>query len=206
VDCDNSERAIERLFDEHLPNARSLPFVAIVTPDLRWVAGKAGFLDATRLSQLVDEVEKSPLLQASAETAKRLEAMAGEAESAVASSQWQRVVAVSRSAGALRGRSPSRERIAAARTRAHAWAEGESARVLASLQKDGDRAAAKTSLEALASVFAGEPEAQDAEAGRRALARLTAIDGFADPDRAPARAAASREFSGTRWGVLFTTR
>jgi hypothetical protein len=46
ADCDEPDPRIEALFRTGLPRASTLPFVGIVTPDLRWVTGWAGSVGA----------------------------------------------------------------------------------------------------------------------------------------------------------------
>ena len=44
ADCDRPERAVVQLFRSHLDKARSLPLVAFITPDGRWITGWQGGL------------------------------------------------------------------------------------------------------------------------------------------------------------------
>ena len=73
ADCDAAEPAVEELMTANLSGASSLPFVALLTPDGRWIDGHAGSLDAPELLQMLAKAEKSPLLDAAPAVRKQLE-------------------------------------------------------------------------------------------------------------------------------------
>ena len=51
ADCDRPERAVYDLFQTYLPGARTLPFVAFLTPDGDWITGWAGGRKLSEVSQ-----------------------------------------------------------------------------------------------------------------------------------------------------------
>lgn len=180
--------------------------MAVLTPDLKWVAGSSGYVEAAAFKSFLEDVEMSPVLQATAEVAKKLEGLATQAEQGVEKSQWQKTIAAAKTASDLAGRSPLRDRIAAALTKARAWAETEMSAALASLAKAGDRTAARRSLIVVGKAFAGEAEAKEAEAGVKAADRLGVIEGMESDKQDAAREKAVRDFVGTRWTALFAKK
>lgn len=48
--CDAPEQSVEQLMRANLPNARTLPFVAFVSHDGKWVRGFSGFRDAAKFA------------------------------------------------------------------------------------------------------------------------------------------------------------
>ncbi len=59
ANCDHPEREVVRLFRRHLKGARTLPFVAFITPDGRWVTGWAGGINVNRLRRHLDVAEQT---------------------------------------------------------------------------------------------------------------------------------------------------
>lgn len=153
--------------------------------------------------EILDAAEKSPLLGATPEVTKKLEALATQAEQGVEKSAWAKVLAAGKGAGDLNGRSPVRERIAAAVAKAREWADGEMTKALDGVKAGGDRNALRAALRKVVSAFPGEPEAKEAEAGVKAIERLTVLDGVAADALVKAREKATKDFAGTRWVALF---
>ena len=205
AECDPpaAEQAVADLLASKLGAGGSLPVAAFVTPDLKWVGGFRGYKDADEFSKFLEDVENSPVLAASPEVAKKLEALAGQATAAAEKALWPKVLSSARESAALFGRHAARAKIAAALVKAREYAEGELAKALDSVQKGGDRAAVRADLKKLASAFANEPEGKEADAGAKAVDRLTTIDGVAPENQAAAREKAAREFAGTRWVNCF---
>lgn len=58
AEADAPETRIERLFDRHLPRARSLPLVAILDKDGNWLDGWSGRCSAERLEQRLHAARK----------------------------------------------------------------------------------------------------------------------------------------------------
>ncbi len=56
ADCDEPDPRVVGVFDANLPNARLLPFVAFLTPDLRWITGWAG---AATVAEVADHLAKA---------------------------------------------------------------------------------------------------------------------------------------------------
>jgi hypothetical protein len=207
--CDPPDRedAVAWMLQEKFPKAPLLPFVGIVTHDLEWVGGWSGRSTVDSVVAAIEKAERSPLRPASAETRARLAKLAEDAASAAAKSDWKAVLAASRSASALAGRAPERERLTESVGKAREQAEGELQKAVAALKPaDADRAAVRASLKKLAGVFAGEPEAADCEKGLAAIERLTTVDALAEDARPDARAKAAKDFAETRWVVLFVAQ
>ena len=201
AECDPpaEEQAVSDLLASKLGAAGSLPVAAFVTPDLKWVGGFRGYKGADDFSAFLETIEKSPVIAASPEVAKKLEALAGQATAAAEKALWPKVLSTARDAAALFGRHEARSKIASALAKAREYAESELAKALDSVQKGGDRAAVRADLKKLASAFANEPEAKEADAGAKAVDRLATIDGVAPENQAAAREKAARDFAGTRW-------
>jgi hypothetical protein len=170
-----------------------------VTSDLTWVGGFRGYKSPDEFSTFLETIENSPVLAASPDVAKKLEALATQATAAADKALWPKVLSTAHDAAALFGRHAARAKIASALAKAREYAEGELAKALDSVTKGGDRTAVRADLKKLASAFAGEPEGKEADAGTRAIDRLAAIDGVAPESQAGAKEKAAREFAGTRW-------
>ena len=197
------DQEVSALLSKNLPGAGTLPFVGFVTPDLQWVAGFSGYKQSSEFMAILEQAEKSPLLNASPEGAKKLDAFATAAAQGVEKQQWAKVLAAAKDAEKVKGRSPARDKIAASVTAAHAYAEGELAAALTAATTGNDAAAARTALKKLAPVFAGEPEGKEAEAGVKAIDRLAVIAGVPADKQEAAREKATKDFAGTRWVALF---
>ena len=208
ADCDppGEEEAVRNLMAANLRNAGALPMGAFVTADLKWVGGFSGYQDEAAFTAHLDAAEKSPVLQAAPDVAKKLALLGAAAEAAAAKSEWPKVFTSAREAKALTGRHPAREKIAAAFAKARAWADGEMKSVRDSVQSGGDRAAARAALKKVSAAAAGEPEAKEADAGVTALEKLSVIDGVDAANQAAARAKAAKDFAGTRWTGWFEAK
>ncbi len=57
AECDRPERAVWAMFKRHLPRARTLPFVAFLTPDGQWIAGWAGYKALNQVSATLSTAE-----------------------------------------------------------------------------------------------------------------------------------------------------
>lgn len=189
--------------DEHLKGAGTLPFAGFVTSDLQWVAGFSGYKDAAGFDAVLADAEKSPLLQAKPETAKKLDALLAQAGKAAEKSDWKGVFAATKAAADLKGRSPAREKLAELVAKARAWADGEMTKQLDAVKGGGDRSAARAELKKVSTAFAGEPEAKESDAGMKAIDKLTTIEGLAADLQVAAREKAKKDFAGTRWTALF---
>jgi hypothetical protein len=133
---------------------------------------------------------------------KKLEALATQAEQGAEKSAWAKVLAAGKAAADLNGRSPVRDRITAAVAKARGWADAEMTKALDGA-KSGDRNALRAALRKVVSAFPGEPEAKEAEAGVKAIDRLTVLDGVGADAIEKAREKATKDFAGTRWVALF---
>ncbi|MDF1701449.1 MAG: hypothetical protein P1V36_09870 [Planctomycetota bacterium] len=57
AECDTPEREVQAMFRQHLPRARSLPFVAFLTPRGRWITGWAGYAKLGQVSAQLSTAE-----------------------------------------------------------------------------------------------------------------------------------------------------
>jgi hypothetical protein len=194
---------VNKLMTSHLPGAGTLPFAGFITADLQWVAGFSGYKDAGAFDGILADVEKSPLLQAKPEIAKKLDAIAAQAAKSVEKQDWKGVFAAAKSANDLKGRSPARDKIAESITKARAWADAEMTKQVDAVKTGGDRTAIRAALTKISSAFSGEPEAKDADAGAKALAKLGVIEALAPEQQDSAREKASKEFASSRWVAIF---
>ncbi len=108
-----------------------------------------------------------------------------------------------KAANDLNGRASARDKIAESVAKAREWAESELSKDVQSATKGEDRNAVRASLAKIASAFAGEPEAKDAENGTKAITKLGVIETLAAEQQAAAKDKAAKDFAGTRWAALF---
>jgi hypothetical protein len=188
---------------DNLKGANMLPFVAVLTPELKWVAGFSGYKDATGFVAFLDEVEKSPALQATAEVTKKLEGFVAQATKAAEKNDWKAVMAASKSSAELKGRSPAREKLKSLVVKAREWAEAEMGKALESVKAGGERGAIRAQLKKVSASFAGEPEQKDADQGVKALEKLTTIESMAAEQQDAAREKGAKDFAGSRWAAVF---
>jgi hypothetical protein len=205
ADCDHPEADVQKFMRENLKGAGTLPFAGFATADLQWVAGFAGYKDAAGFAAVLAEAEKSPLLQAPPATTKALEALVASADKSAAKGDWRAVLAASRTAANMKGRSPLRDKLAEVVTKGRAWADAEM-KTAAETAVAGDRTAVRVALKKVASAFAGEPEAKDADAGLKAVDRLGVIEGLPADQQPAAREKAKKDFVGSRWASLFDAK
>lgn len=205
ADCDAPENDVQKLMRDNLPGAGTLPFAGFVTTDLKWVAGFSGYKSAADFVAVLDQVDKSPLLQAKPDAVKKLETLAVQAGKAVEKEDWKGVMSAAKSAGDIKGRSPVRDKIAESVTKARTWAETTLVEAQKTVQTGGDRTVCRVALKKVSVAFAGEPEAKDADAGLKAIDKLGVIEGMAAEQQAAAREKAAKEFASTRWAELFGT-
>src|SRR5262245_34191 len=170
---------------------------------MQWIGGWSGGTTVDKFVAVLDAAEKSPLRPATAETRKALEELAATAAKAAEKSDWKAVMAVSKSAAALKGRAAARDALAEHVTKAREWAEAELAKALESVRTGGDRAAVRAQLKKVTAAFAGEPEQKDADNGAKALDKLTTIESMAAEQQDAAREKAAKDFAGARWSAVF---
>ena len=188
---------------EHLKGAQTLPFAGFITSDLQWVGGFSGYKDANAFVSLLDEVEKSPLLQAKPEVAKKLDGLVATASKAAEKGDWKAVMAASKSSSDLKGRSPAREKLADLVKKAHEWGEGELGKALESVKTGGERGAIRAQLKKVSASLPGEPEQKDADQGLKAIDKLTTIESMAAEQQDAAREKGAKDFAGSRWAAVF---
>jgi len=207
ADCDKPDAELEKLFRAHLAGATATPFVGFVTPDLKWVGGWSGMRWETEFQTTLEEVEKNPMLDASPTATKQLEGMLGVAKKAAEMADWKVVAKAGRDASRIWGRSAARTELIGVVALARTWASEQLALALKAAQDPfANVLPVRASLNAVAAAFTGEPEAEDAKRGIKAIDRIGSIRNQGDGNEAEAaRTKALAEFKGTRWEVLFTS-
>lgn len=205
VECDAPVDGIDDLLHENLPDASMLPFVGVLTYEGKWVGGYSGFKQPAEFAAFLDEIEKSPLLDAKPDVRAQLAKHAKAATDAAAKSNWGAVVKAVRAADACFGRCPERDALRAAEQRVRDWLAAQYDAVTKAAVAGDDLAAARRTLSDVKRAFAGQPEADEAQRGLEALSRLNRVraaeaTGNAKQDL---RERAAAEFAGTRWTALF---
>ena len=107
-DCDSPESDVQQIMRANLPNATGLPFVAFITHDGKWVEGYSGFKSAGDFSKIMQKADKTPYLQASKATRKKIANIVKRADTAAARGDWKSVVKGSKAAAKMAGRCPER--------------------------------------------------------------------------------------------------
>lgn len=200
-DCDAPEGDVAGIMRDNLKGASMLPFVGFVTHDGKWVGGYAGYKDAAEFAKVLEAAEKSPLIQASDATRKKLAALSDKALKAAEAADWKGVFAAAREAAKTTGRCAERRAIAGLRKKAQEWAAGRLDEAVKAAQA-GDWAKAQEAIADVKKHCAGEPEAADAELGAKAVRKLSALP----PGDVAARNRASKEFMDTRWDAAFEAK
>ena len=205
ADCDAAEQEVEALMRANLPDASSLPFVALLTPDGRWIDGYSGWKEEPAFLQLLAKAEKSPLLEATAAVRKQLEKHAGTVGAAAEKGDWQAVLVAAREERKSVGRCPERDVIKGAEKKAREWAAAELDGVVQQAKAGGDIVALRKRLGVVKQKFAGEPEAADVETGLKAMQKLglvREVEAGGNPAK-DLRERNSAPFKGTRWIAMF---
>jgi hypothetical protein len=206
ADCDAAEPGVAQLFTSNMPGARSLPFVAFLTPDGRWIDGYSGWKEEAELLEVILRAEKSPLLNAEPAIRKQLEKAAAAAAGATEKGNWKPVLDAAREATKTVGRCPERTAIKTALQSARAWAEKELGSAADEARTQLDLVEPRKRLAQVKKHFAGEPEAADADAGTKAMQRLTQIreaEKLPNPKK-NLREVAAEQFKNSRWSAIFT--
>lgn len=204
ADCDAPEGDVEKIMRENLRGASTLPFVAFVTHDGKWVGGFSGYHDAGEFVRVLATAEETPYLQATKAVRAKLATLVEKTTKAAEQSDWKTVVAVAKEAAKTTGRCPERSAILETMKKAQAWAAGRIDEAVKAAQA-GSVAPANEALAEVRKCFPGEPEGEDAETGIKAVRRLSTIleaeaKGTASPS---SRDKARKEFKETRWMAIF---
>jgi len=204
-DCDSPEGDVDQLVRKNLSGASTLPFVGLVAYDGTWVAGFSGFKDAAGLLAVLEEAEKSPVLQASAATQKKIAGLATRAEKSAGKGDWKSVLKAGRDVMKMYGRCPERETLAGLVKQARDWAAGRFAEVERICRSGGDLAEARKVLGEVRKHFTGEPERDESDAGLKAIQRLATIVSVESRGSAPEglREKAVAEHKDSRWARIF---
>lgn len=197
-DCDAPESEVSKIMQANLKGAGMLPFAAFITPDGKWVEGFSGFRDTEQFVKVLDAAEKSPLIQASEATRKKLAALSEKAGKAAEGGDWKSVAGAWHEAQKTTGRCAERKALAALRKKAGEWANGRLDEAVKAAQK-GDVATAQAAIADVKKQLAGDPEAADADTGVKAMRKLSLLPAGDEK----ARQKAALEFTDTRWAAAF---
>ena len=206
ADCDNPEREVQQIMRANLPGATGLPFVGFITHDGKWVEGYSGFKNSGDFQVVMEKADKTPYLQASKATRKKLAGIVKRADKAAAKGDWKTVVRGAKDAAKTTGRCPERKQLAALMSKAHAWAGAELKRALKLARTSDDVAESRKVLMNVKKRLAGEPDADDAAAGLKALRQLAKIHKLEAAGKAPEgiREKSAAKFKDTRWAAAFS--
>lgn len=205
ADCDDPEAAVDKLMREHLPGASTLPFAGFITHDGKWVGGFSGYKDEAAFQTVLTAAAASPLLDATPAVRKQLEKVSAAATAAAERGDWKAVLKAAQQAAKSNGRCPERDAVKAAEARARAWAAEQLDAAAQEARAGGDLAPVRKRLADVRRQFAGEPEADEADVGAKAVRRLTQI---LDAEKMPNPAHDLREkaaamFKNSRWAKIF---
>ena len=205
TDCDRPEGAVETIIRANLPDASTLPFVALITFDGKWVDGYSGAKTAGAFEVILKSAAKTPYLRASAATRKKLAGLIARAEKAAAKGSWKSVVKADQAAAKLWGRCPERKRMAKLMRKASRWARGQLYDAAKLAQATTDLGVPRKTLMDVKKKLAGQPEADDAANGLKALREMAKIlkAESGGKDAAAGREKAAAAFQGTRWAAIF---
>ncbi len=206
ADCDNPEPAVEKIFRERLPGATGLPFVGFITHDTKWVDGYSGFKNTGDFQKVMEKADKTPYLQASKATRKKLAGIVARAEKAAGRGDWKSVMKAAKDTAKTSGRCPERKQMSALVAKAHKWAEAELERAVKLARSTDDLAQPRKVLSRVKKHMAGLPEADDAAEGLKALRRLAQIHKTeaAGKGKDGMREKAAAKFKESRWASIFS--
>jgi len=137
---------------------------------------------------------------------KKLAGFAATAGKAAKRSDWKSVLKAGQAADKTTGRCPERIAIAEFVQKARAWAAQQLEAAVKTAQSGGDLKATSTALSKVRKHFSGQPEADDAAKGIKALrklAKLREAEAGEKPPPAGAREKAAKGFKDTRWAKVF---
>lgn len=206
ADCDAPESEVEQIMSANLAGAQMLPFAGFVSFDGKWVDGFSGFRDEAEFKKVLEVADKSPLLNATDATRKKLAAIVKIAEPAAKKGDWKSVVKASKDASKMFGRCPEREALSGFVKQARDWANVQFDAVVKDARSGADLTEARKKLNEVKRHFAGEPEGADADMGLKAIAKLSvlaAAEASGAPVPAGARAKAASEYKDSRWAQIF---
>ncbi|MCB9879462.1 MAG: hypothetical protein H6835_17850 [Planctomycetes bacterium] len=205
IDCDTDQGEVSQLLHEKMPDAGTLPFVALLTSEGEWIDGYSGYRDATQFLVFLEDAASSPLLDAKPDVQKKLQKLVVSAKAGAAKGSWGQVAKDVRAAAAMPGRCPERKELMELGKQADEWLQAKFATVITTAQGDGDLSEARKLLQEVQKVFSGLPEAKLAATGIEALARV----GFVRKVEARGNAKATlrqdeaAKYKDTPWTALF---
>jgi hypothetical protein len=204
IDWYSLDPALEELFLKNLPEP-SAPMVGFLTAEGVWVDGFSGRTKPLNFLEVVERVEKSPLLQATPAVRKALEKHAAAVGPAAEKGNWPVVLVAAREARKSIGRCPERAAIRAAEQQAREWGGSELAAIVKEAKAGGDISALRKRLTVVRQKFPGEPEAEDADQGLKALQKLALVrdvEAAGNPAR-DLRVRHAAPFAKSRWVEVF---
>ena len=175
INCDKPPQDVRKIFTKHLPNARELPLVALLTQEGDWVSGYSGWKDTEPFSDWLAAVEQRSLLEARPDARKQLKKHAAAAIAAVDKKDWQTVLKATQAAHGIFGRCPEREELEFAEAETRWWAKDTFAEILEAGRSGADLKSARQKLTAMQKPFAGQPGAVAAAKGLDAIKLLIRV-------------------------------
>ncbi len=197
------EQRLLETFTEKFDGAPSLPFVAWVTPDFEWIHGFAGGRTVKEFEADLDLVERSPLLPASQKDADRLSELGRVARDAAEEKSWADVLKQARSAAEIRGGCPGRVMLDTAVAKARSWAAGEFYVAVERALTEDDLKPSLDALRAIKRDFKGDPEAETAARGLKAIDLYRRNARLSGEKRTAAMEKARTAYADTEWEALF---
>lgn len=149
----------------------TLPFFAYVTPDGKFISGTSGFRDEKTFKADLEGVLQSELLKVPAPLEKKLAKMAEQAAKDAEAGKTAALIKTARQAQAIRGSSPSKDKIAELYAAAVEQGRGK-LQEAADLCRDGKFDEADKLVGAVARDYKGTELDKPAAAAKKALPRL----------------------------------
>jgi len=204
ADCDAPEHEVQEIMKANV-TGQVLPFVGFISHDGKWVDGFSGFKDLEGFLKVLETADQSPLLNATDAVRKKITALAKIAEKAAERGDWKAVMKASRDASKMTGRCPERQVLAALVKQAREWAAARFDAIVQDARSGRDPAELSKALNEVKRHFLGEPEAAEADAGLKAVQKLSQVVAAESSEKPVegAREKAAAACEGTRWAGIF---
>lgn len=205
INCDESPEFFNDLFARELPQANMLPFVAVLTSEGTWVDGFSSYKDEKELAAFLEQANKSPRFDATAEAQKQLAKLSKTATTGLTKNNWKLVRQAVQQSKQVFGRCPEREPLGAADQKLKKWLKDKFDAVVNDAVSGTKLVAAKKHLLDVQRVYKGEPEESIAKRGVQAIQTLNKLrSAEARANTKPGlREDAANKFRDTPWHAMF---